>query len=857
MRLSELQTGEKAYIVKVNGSGAFRKRILEMGFVRGQEVKAILNAPLKDPIKYEIMDYEVSLRRKEAALIEINSSPLNPPQGDLADNRSTDNESDENGKENNRQASPPEGGWGASDWGASCLTVALVGNPNAGKTSIFNFASGAREHVGNYGGVTINAKEGYMRHKGYTIKLVDLPGTYSLSAYSPEELYVRKYILEEKPDVIVNVIAASALERNLYLTTELIDLNVPVVVALNMYDELQNSGRTFDYKSLGTMLEMPFIPTVGKRGEGIPDLLDSVIETFKNKNIGKNRDEVKIPYGNALEKSIQVMERELSTHASAPSFDSAQGTLSNRIQSTGMSLRYICVKLLEGDEAVTQMIAEFPESDEILARRDKERIYIEKLLREDPESAITNARYGFIAGGLKETLTEKTNPSKTTSTIDAIVTNKYLGFPLFFVFMWLMFEATFRLGGYPKHWLEDGVAWLGDLVSANMADGILKDLIADGIIGGVGSVIVFLPMILILYAFIAFMEDSGYMARAAFIMDKVMHRIGLHGKSFIPLLMGFGCNVPAIMSTRTIESRNNRMVTMLILPFMSCHARLPVYLLFAGAFFTAHAGLILFSLYVTGILIAVLTALLFRKTLFKGEDTPFVMELPPYRTPTVKSVLIHMWDRAGQYLKKMGGIILIASIIVWFLGYFPQNSEREAQFDNQIAQIENRYTQNQISTDEKAELAGEINRQRYVAHQANSYIGRIGHFIEPVMRPLGFDWKISVALLTGLAAKEIVVSTMGVLYIGDEIDYESDEDRATLAARLQQATHADGTPVFTPLVIIALLLFVLIYFPCIAALVAIKHESKSWKWAVFSLVYTTALAWVAAFLVVQVGGLFV
>jgi ferrous iron transport protein B len=373
----------------------------------------------------------------------------------------------------------------------------------------------------------------------------------------------------------------------------------------------------------------------------------------------------------------------------------------------------------------------------------------------------------------------------------------------------------------------------------------------------VGAVIVFLPMILILYAFIAFMEDSGYMARAAFIMDKVMHRIGLHGKSFIPLLMGFGCNVPAIMSTRTIESRNNRMVTMLILPFMSCHARLPVYLLFAGAFFAANAGLVLFLLYVTGILIAVLTALLFRKTLFKGEDTPFVMELPPYRMPTFKSVMTHMWDRAGQYLKKMGGIILIASIIVWFLGYFPQNDEREARFDAQVAQVEMQYAQNEISADEKSGFVAEIRHQRHVEHQANSYIGRIGHFIEPVMRPLGFDWKISVALLTGLAAKEIVVSTMGVLYIGDEIDYDSEEDRATLAVRLQQATHADGTPVFTPLVIIALLLFVLIYFPCIAALVAIKEESKSWKWAVFSLVYTTVLAWVVAFLVVQVGGLFI
>ena len=831
MNLSQLQTGEKAYIIKVNGTGAFRKRILEMGFVRGQKVKAILNAPLKDPIKYEIMEYEVSLRRNEAELIEISATKEKMEQAQTCDDCFESSEKQavcehHSSKNDVQQEGDP----------SKTITVALVGNPNAGKTSIFNLASGAREHVGNYGGVTIDAKEGIMLHKGYTIKLVDLPGTYSLSAYSPEELYVRKYIFEEKPDVIINVVSASALERNLYLTTELIDLNVPIVVALNMYDELQKTGRSFDYESLGKMLEIPFIPTVGKSGKGISELLDKVIE------MNPRSEQVIVPYGKVLEKSISEMENELS---------------SKKIAISGMPTRYICVKLLEDDKDINQLIADFPNADEIFTSRDKERGHIEKFLREDPESAFANARYGFVAGGLKETLTEKTNISKVTARIDAVLTNKFLGFPLFFLFMWLMFEVTFHLGGYLKEWLEDGAEWLGDFVYANMADGMLRSLIADGIIGGVGEVFVFLPMIVILYAFIAFMEDSGYMARAAFIMDKVMHRIGLHGKSFIPLLMGFGCNVPAIMATRTIESRNNRMVTMLILPFMSCHARLPVYLLFAGAFFAAHAGLVLFALYVTGILIAVLTALLFRKTLFKGEDTPFVMELPPYRLPTFKSVITHMWDRAGQYLKKMGGIILIASIVIWFLGYFPQNAEREARFDAQVAQIEMQYLQNELSADEKSETVAEIQHQRRVEHQANSYIGQLGHFIEPVMRPLGFDWKISVALLTGVAAKEVVVSTMGVLYLGDEIDYDSEDDRATLATRLQQATHADGTPVFTPLVIIALLLFVLIYFPCVAALVAIKNESRSWKWALFSFAYTTVLAWVVAFLVVQVGGLFI
>ena len=826
MRLSELHTGEKAFIVKVNGSGAFRKRILEMGFVRGQEVKAILNAPLKDPIKYEIMEYEVSLRRSEAVLIEISmlkeDTRYAPPNEDII----FDDE-----EPSSYQQTTPENDSRTFDNSSKTITVALVGNPNAGKTSIFNLASGAHEHVGNYSGVTVNAKEGYMRHKGYTFRLVDLPGTYSLSAYSPEELYVRKYIFEKKPDIILNVVSASALERNLYLTTELIDLNVPIVVALNMYDELQDSGRTFDHAALGEMLGIPFVPTVGKRGQGIPELLDRVICVHEQQCVAQKPD-VKIAYGRVLEKSIHVMEREL---------------LSKKITIPAMPLRYVCIKLLEGDKAIDERFAREPKSDEIFARRDKERAYIEKLLREDPESAFTNARYGFIAGGLTETLSEKTNFSDKTSAIDAIVTNKYVGFPLFFVFMWVMFEATFRLGAYPMDWIEQLVAFIGNGIRANMPDGVLKDLIVDGIIGGVGGVIVFLPNIVILYAFIAFMEDSGYMARAAFIMDKVMHRMGLHGKSFIPLIMGFGCNVPAIMSTRTIESRNSRMITMLIVPFMSCSARLPVYLLFVGAFFSRYASVVLLGLYATGILLAVLTALIFRKTFFKEEDTPFVMELPPYRMPTTKSVMIHMWERSWQYLRKMGGVILIASIIIWFLGYFPHNKTRDAQFDDQLARIETQYRQNAISEEEKDELAADVAHHQNTAHQEESYIGQIGKFIEPVMRPLGFDWKISVSLLSGMAAKEIVISTMGVIYTGDS------EDQQSLQTRLQQESYADGTPVFTPLVIIGFLLFVLIYFPCIATIAAIKEESHSWKWALFSVFYSTGLAWFVAFLVHQIG----
>lgn len=798
-----------------------------MGFVRGQEVKSILNAPLKDPIKYEIMGYEVSLRRSEAVMIEISMLKTDASEH-YRNDVSADFPPQTTGEPRQyRRRLRQRQHFRRKD--GKNIRVALVGNPNAGKTSIFNLASGAHEHVGNYSGVTVDSKEGKLKHDGYTFTIVDLPGTYSLSAYSPEELFVRNHILEAKPDVIINVVSASALERNLYLTTELIDLEVPMVIALNMYDEMESSGQKFDYGTLSAMIATPMVPTIGKKGVGIPQVLEQVIKVYKEDTTPKKED-VRIPYGRVLEKSIAIMERELAPED---------------IAEMNMPLRYICIKLLEGDREIEKRVRAFPRQREIFSRRDKERAYIEKLLREDPESAFTNARYGFIAGALQETLSEKIHREDKTRLIDAVVTNRYIGLPLFFVFLWIMFEATFRLGAYPMEGIEWLVNWLGNLVRGTMADGPLKDLIVDGIIGGVGGVIVFLPNIVILYVFISFMEDSGYMSRAAFIMDKLMHKIGLHGKSFIPLIMGFGCNVPAVMSTRTIESRSSRMITMLIVPFMSCSARLPVYILFVSAFFPKRGSLALLGLYAAGILIAILSSILFRKKLFPEEDTPFVMELPPYRMPTFKSVMIHMWDRSRQYLQKMGGPILIASIIIWFLGYFPQHSEQKTAFDTRIAEIE------ALSVDdaEKADLISGAEHQWNSEHQVNSYIGRIGRFIEPVMRPLGFDWKISVSLLSGMAAKEIVISTMGVLYTGDS------DDQQSLQARLQQESYPDGSPVFTPLVVIAFLLFVLIYFPCIATIAAIKEESHSWKWAFFSVIYSTGLAWIVAFFVFQIGSL--
>lgn len=829
MLLSDLKTGEKGVIVKVNGHGAFRKRILEMGFIKGKTITVVLNAPLKDPIKYKIMDYEVSLRRSEAHLIEVvypehikKEDHILPPMLDPIDFTGCELYESYYLEEKAEKISNKK-----------VITIALVGNPNAGKTSLFNISSGGHEHVGNYGGVTVDSKEGRFKHKNYTIKLIDLPGTYSLSAYTPEELYVRRYIVEEKPDVIINVVAASNLERNLYLTTELIDMEVPTVIALNMYDELQASGSQFDHKILGQMIGMPMVPTVSKTGLGIEQLFDTAIEVYEGRNDIIRR--VHIPYGNVLENAISKLNICIEK--------------GNKVR-LEFPRRYISIKLLEKDRDIEEYIKSLPNVDEISKLQESEIKETEETLKEDTEQALTNARYGFIAGGLRETLRDKNNDKDPTRIIDAIVTNKYVGFPLFFLFMFIMFECTFRVGAYPMEWIENGVEWLGNLVRNFIPDGMFKDLLADGIIGGVGGVIVFLPNILILYAFISFMEDSGYMARAAFIMDKVMHKMGLHGKSFIPLIMGFGCNVPAILATRTIESRNSRMITMLINPFMSCSARLPVYLLFVGIFFDKYAGLALFSLYFIGILLAVLSARLFKRFLFRKEDTPFVMELPPYRIPTLRSVLIHMWDKSKQYLKKMGGVILIASIIIWFLGYFPLNKERDRVLDEQIVLIESQYEQQQITEEEKDELTTQVEEHRNIEHQENSYIGRIGKTIEPVMRPLGFDWKIGVSLFSGMAAKEVVVSTLGVLYTGDP------DSQETLASRITNETYPDGSPVFTPLVVVCLLLFVLIYFPCIATIAAIKEESGSWKWGLFSIIYTTLLAWVVSFLVFQIGSLF-
>ncbi|OKZ51293.1 MAG: ferrous iron transport protein B [Phocaeicola vulgatus] len=823
MRLSELRTGEKGVIVKVLGHGGFRKRIVEMGFIKGKTVEVILNAPLKDPIKYRLLGYEISLRRQEADMIEVVSEQeartmQNPYHGSITEDVPV-SESELVALAKGKRRT---------------INVALVGNPNCGKTSLFNIASGAHEHVGNYSGVTVDAKEGFFDFQGYHFRIVDLPGTYSLSAYTPEELYVRKHIIEETPDVIINVADSSNLERNFYLTTQLIDMNVRMVIALNMYDELESSGNKLDYIKLSQLIGVPMIPTVCRRGEGIDQLFHVIIgiiyeggdflsqkgeirseiledlrdwhKTYvPDHEFGSHKEEedarprgymrhIHINHGPELERSIEEVKKAISQ---------------NEDIRHKYSTRFLSIKLLENDKEIENFISTLPNGKEIIAIRNKETLRIRKVMNEDSEQAITDAKYGFITGALKETFTDNhLEKEQTTRVIDSIVTHRIWGYPIFFLFLYIMFEGTFVLGDYPMQGIEWLVDQLGNLIRNNMAEGPLKDLLIDGIIGGVGGVIVFLPNILILYFFISILEDSGYMARAAFIMDKIMHRMGLHGKSFIPLIMGFGCNVPAIMATRTIEDRKSRLITMLVNPLMSCSARLPIYLVMIGAFFPNCASFMLLCIYTAGILLAVIMARIFSKFLVKGEDSPFVMELPPYRMPTSKSIMRHTWEKGAQYLKKMGGIIMIASIIIWFLGYYPQHDAYESVAEQ----------------------------------QENSYIGQIGKAIEPVIKPLGFDWKLGIGLISGVGAKELVVSTLGVLYTN-----EGDVENVNLSNRIP----------ITPLVALAYMLFVLIYFPCIATFAAIKQESGSWKWAIFTAGYTTGLAWLVAFTVFQIGSLIV
>ena len=826
MKLSELKTGEKGVIVKVLGHGGFRKRIIEMGFIKGKEVEVLQNAPLQDPVIYKLMGYEVSLRHQEADMIEVVSSgELRMESLELA----TATPSAARVSEEDSQLSTLNSQLHQDDYlqhiakrERRTINVALVGNPNCGKTSLFNYASGAHGHVGNYSGVTVDATEAHASMFGYEFNLTDLPGTYSLSCYSPEELYVREHLTEKMPDVVINVIDSSNIERNLYLTTQLVDMNIRMVCALNMYDEFERRGDRVNLEVLSHLFGMPMIPTSFKSGEGVKELFKAVIQVYEGTH--KTSRHLHINYGHEIEDGIAHIQKYLKADEHITQH---------------YSTRYLALKLLEHDSQVLDYLGKHMAGEnrmqdfhDLTNARDKASARVKEETGNDSETAIMDAKYGFINGALTEAgykTGTKEDTYRMTHRIDGVLSNKYIGFPIFFLILYVMFEVTFTLGQYPMDWIEEAVAWLGEKISDGMPEGPLKAMLVDGVIGGVGSVIVFLPQILILYFFISLMEDSGYMARAAFIMDKLMHKMGLHGKSFIPLIMGFGCNVPAVMATRTIESRRSRIITMMILPFMSCSARLPIYIMIAGTFFSLqYRSWALMSLYAIGIIMAVIVSKIFSSLVIKGEDTPFVMELPPYRWPTPKAIWRHTWEKGKEYLKKMGGIILVASIIVWALGYFPHNDDMP-----------------------------------HAQQQEQSYIGRMGKAIEPVFSPQGFNWKLDVSLLAGVGAKEIVASSIGVLYSGDdEIDDDDDDfsedtefsDDSEKYTRLRQAMLRDG---ISPLAAYAYLIFILLYFPCVATIVAIKNETGSWHWALFAAGYTTAVAWIVSCLVYQIGNLLI
>lgn len=827
MKLSELPTGEEAYIVSVGGGGAFRKRILEMGFVRGKKVRSIKNAPLNDPIEYKILDYYVSLRREEASLIDV----------ETVANIENNSSSIDVTEEGTFELPPPP---------PHVIKVAFVGNPNCGKTTLFNAMSGSKEHTGNYSGVTVSATEVRFDYKGYSFEIVDLPGTYSVSAYSPEETFVRNKLLSYDPDIVLNVLDVTNLARNLYLTTQLLDMGERMVAALNMYDEFEKSHNYLDYVHLGRMIGVPMVPTVGAKGRGINALLDKMIDVYEGRDQFVRR--VRINYGLNVEEALQQIVHIIETRGEVPET---------------VSPRYMAIKLLENDmDFVWDNLKADDVQEVINAMVSVREVLVQTLQSNDMESYMTDLRYGFIDGALNETYKGSGKESDTRSQkIDNLLTHRVWGIPIFVFFVYVMFECTFTLGQYPMDWIEYGVEQLAILLNDILPSGAVRDLIVDGIVQGVGGVIVFLPNILILFLFITFMEDTGYMARAAFIMDKMMHKMGLHGKSFIPLVMGFGCNVPAIMATRTIEDRNNRMLTMLINPFMSCSARLPVYILFCGAFFPEHAGTVLFMVYIVGVIMAIVMCRVFKQFLFTSNELPFVMELPPYRIPTMRSTILNMWGKASQYLSKMGGIIMVASIVVWFMGYYPKSEAIEQQYEREHGLLEQSLSEHLISEADYVIKRDSLDKEYNNAAQEYSLIGRLGKSIEPVIAPLGFDWKMGVSLVTGVAAKEIVVSTLAVLY-------NSDEDDKSLAHNLRQEKR-DGEPFFTSANVIAFMIFTLLYFPCLATLTAIKneagywnefHTSKqrrrphkgSWRWAIFVAVYTTVLAWIMAWVVYHV-----
>ena len=703
----------------------------------------------------------------------------------------------------------------------ACMTVALAGNPNSGKTTIFNNITGARQHVGNYAGVTVERREGFRRFQGQDLLLVDLPGTYSLTANSLDEIVARNVIIDEKPDLIVNILDASNLERNLYLALQLLELERPLVLALNMTDMAEKAGIRINSDVLRTRLGVPVVKLIGNRNQGTEELLQTVVESSQKTAYRP----FSIDYGAKIEAAIVEVTEAL-----------------RNLTNVKFPMRWLAVKLLENDTEVQASLLKIEGGSAVAAIVARVRKKTAVLLGEELEIAMAEARYRVVADIVAEFVDSSGRQEQTVSDrIDRVLTHRVLGLPLFFGIMWLLFNVVFTVGEIPQGWIEDAVKWFSDLVSANLAEGELRSLLVDGIIGGVGSVLTFLPSILLLFFGIALLEDTGYMARAAFVMDRVMRAVGLHGKSFIPLLLGFGCSVPAVMGARTLENKSDRMVTILVSPLMSCSARLPVYTLLIAAFFSENvAGSVLFSIYFLGISLAILMALVFRKWMFPGASEPFIMEMPPYHLPTLRSIAIHMWERSILYLKKAGTLILAASILIWFITNYPANVEYSKDYDAAKGQITEQY-------DEVAAkpLLAQLDQEQAGEKLALSYAGQFGHFIEPVIKPLGFDWKMGVGLVSAVAAKEVLVSTLATIYSVGDVEDDSQS--------LQEALAADAA--FSPLVAFSLMVFTLIYSPCLAVLAVVRRETNSWKWPAFSFVYSTTLAWAMSFVVYQGGRL--
>ncbi|MDR2511605.1 MAG: ferrous iron transport protein B [Bacteroidales bacterium] len=769
MTLLDLKAGDIALIERVRGRGAFRTRIVEMGFVKGREVRLVRYAPLKDPIDFLVLNSEVSLRGEEAKLIDVVIKGSKESYGKIDVEKKftpTENRPDIN----RRSYKTP----------SAKLKICMVGNPNSGKTSLYNAITGEFEHVGNYGGVTVDSKTMSFQFQNIDIQLTDLPGTYSLSAISPEERFVQITLLEQKPDIIINVVDATHLERNLYLTTQLIDMDQRVVLALNMSDELDKLGDKLNDQLLSELLGMPIVRTVAHNKQGIEELIQTVVKSFNEEE--KISRHIHITYDNNCEKAIRKIQTEV---------------LKIKNLNPNLSSRFLAIKFLEHDTEFIEKLLIVDDVAPLNAVAEEERVQLRHIYNDEPPHILSEQRYAFIDGALKETYTinhiNRDKKHSFNNKIDRILTHKILGFPIFLGILFIMFSTTFILGKLPTDGLQKVVRWLiEDFLPNQIPDtwSIAKPLLIDGVVQGIGAVVVFLPNILLLFFFISLMEGSGYMARVAFIMDKLMHSLGLHGKSFIPFVIAFGCNVPAIMATRTIENRKDRIVTMLILPFIPCFSR---YMIFSTLITTViigsnvfYGGLLMFGIYLFGMLVAILSALFFHKVLLRHTETPFVMEMPPYRIPTAKYIFHTLWLKSKQFLQKMGGVILLASMVIWFLQYFPDPNHA-------------------------------IDK---------SFLASIGQFIEPIFRPLGFDWKMVIALLAGIPAKEVVASTIDILSIN-----------------------------FTPLSALSFIVFTLLYIPCIAVIVAVKKESKSWKWASFLTFYTISVAYLFSLIVFQIGSL--